>query len=239
MSGAGAVAVEGREGGPTADRWTLSPRSLAGPRRTAGFVLVAALLSLVVPGAAHAQERGSLLVRGPDGETLEVSLARPGSYATVPVHVLEGLGWRVEDGARQARASFADGAEILFKQDSPFFRWNDTLLQLADPAVRVEGELHVPVQLFLDFLPERLPAVFSAEEDGSLAVHDASAWHPDAPVFAADGRADGPGGQPGRGADRSADPAGGGATTAGPERGAATTEPDPVPGPETAAGGRA
>ncbi len=123
--------------------------------------LAVALLTL--PASALAQGAGQLTVRGPEGSfTLPVESGR--GYAVVSDSSLQRLGWRLEVGADGVAATLPGGARIRLGFGTPFFHWEQDILQLTDPPYASGGRAYVPVQLLVDFLPARLDTVYRFNE---------------------------------------------------------------------------
>lgn len=119
-----------------------------------------AVLSLGLGAAvpAGAQARPDLRVLTQDGSRSETALRTDRGYAAVPGSLLAELGWRVAGPEAGAwRLTAPDGDELLLRPESPFVRWGDEVVQLADPVWSEGGELFVPAQLVTDFLPRRFP----------------------------------------------------------------------------------
>ncbi len=126
--------------------------------RTRVAFVVALALGLAAAGPAGAQDRPDLRVLTGAGARSETPLRTDRGYAAVPGSLLAGLGWDlalVEAGAWRLRAP--DGTELLVRPESPFVRWGDEVVQLADPVWAEGGEVFVPAQLVTDFLPRRFP----------------------------------------------------------------------------------
>jgi N-acetylmuramoyl-L-alanine amidase len=77
------------------------------------------------------------------------------------VDLLGRLGWRVSTDSLGASLAGPQGIEVRFAVGSPYFRWNDRPLQMADPAYFDRGSFRVPAQFLADFLPRRLPDLFT------------------------------------------------------------------------------
>jgi len=114
---------------------------------------------LWAPAPAGAQE-GEFEIRMADGSSVVVPLRSDRGYAVVQDRVLERLGWRVQfsEGGLQATL---DRDTFVLRPDSPFFRWNGELLQLVSAPYASNGAVWIPVQLLLDFFPERMTARYA------------------------------------------------------------------------------
>ncbi|MFV2006182.1 MAG: N-acetylmuramoyl-L-alanine amidase [Longimicrobiales bacterium] len=143
--------------------------------RLHGARLAAAAL-LALPSAALAQAGEHLTVRGANGSlTLRVESER--GYAVVSDSSLLRLGWRLEIGAEGVVAALPGGVRVRLGFDTPFFLWEEDVLQLTDPAYVADGRVYVPVQLLVDFLPARLDVVYRFNEaDFVLEILDEDVW---------------------------------------------------------------
>jgi N-acetylmuramoyl-L-alanine amidase len=129
--------------------------------RTAGRL--AALLAILLPLRVSAQARADLRIRDGRSEWAVATSAERG-YATVPVSELVRLGWRVAAGPGEVDLVGPEGVQVEVRADTPFFRWNGEVLQLADPPYRDGSELRVPLQVLTELLPRRLPELYSFDE---------------------------------------------------------------------------
>ena len=118
------------------------------------------VLALGIGVGAGAQEDEALRLRSGEGSIVIVPIATDRGYAAVPLSTLEGLGWSVAEGQNAMALRGPEGTEVLLRPDSPFFRWNDDVLQAADAPYRGRGTTMIPLQLLTDFMPRRLPAVY-------------------------------------------------------------------------------
>lgn len=139
-----------------------------------GAFVSCALLVLPSDGFAQAE---ALSVVGPGARRMEIPVFRERAYATFGEAELERLGWEVQSGPDGFEAIFLGGAVLSVHIGSPFFRWNDELLQFVDRPFASGGRIHVPLQLILDFLPIRLPETYALGDDGlTLRVLNPEAW---------------------------------------------------------------
>lgn len=137
------------------------------------------IISLAPPTGAAAQE-SALRVVGPGREVRLLEASEERGYLAVRASGLAPLGWSVDH--EEDRWLLRHGQEVLgLYPGEPSFRWGDRLLQLVDPAYALDGELWVPAQLLLDFLPFHLP------DEYGYAVG------PDGPELLVGGEANGPG----------------------------------------------
>ncbi len=115
-------------------------------------VAVRPLVGQGVPELTIERAEGAVDVRALDLEM---------GFAAVRLTLFEELGWAVAelDGAIAMLGPY--GVAMSLTIGSPFFTWDDEVLQLADVPYRDAGETLVPVQLLADFLPKRLPELYS------------------------------------------------------------------------------
>lgn len=130
-----------------------------------GYALIM-LASLEGPLAAQLAPELQVERENGDVSTVEVTLER--GYAAVPVSLLEELGWSVTEDGEDVLVSVPNEMEISLRLDSPFFHWDDLVLQLVDVPYREGASTYVPLQLVADFLPRRLPDLYDFDGDRSL-----------------------------------------------------------------------
>ncbi len=121
------------------------------------WVLVAAVL---VPARLVGQPRPDLRVRDGRSEWAVVVSAERG-YAALPASELARIGWHVSATDKGATLDGPHDVRIRLWAGTPFFRWNDEPLQLADPPYFEGNALRVPLQLLTDFLPGRMPDAYA------------------------------------------------------------------------------
>ncbi|MEZ4422405.1 MAG: N-acetylmuramoyl-L-alanine amidase [Gemmatimonadota bacterium] len=115
-------------------------------------LLLALTAGLTAPLAAQAPDLW-VRVGGRESETLNV-VDRQG-FAAFDATELARFGWPVERVRDTVVVDF-DGAEARLAVGTPFFRWEQDVLQLTDAPYVERGQIWVPVQLLIDFVPERL-----------------------------------------------------------------------------------
>ncbi len=140
-------------------------------------LLLALLPALARPAPGAGQERPTLRLVPPDGGAPRVvAVERHRGYAAVPASILTTIGWSVQAGEKDVRASLGDTVVTLTAGD-PFFRWGRDLLQLVDEPYRFGDDLWVPLQLLTDFLPARLKGDYAFETGPpTLKVLDPRLW---------------------------------------------------------------
>jgi N-acetylmuramoyl-L-alanine amidase len=141
-------------------------------------ILASLAMTLGGPAPASAQTGDALLVHGPDDSSLSLSVSRSRGYATVPHEALRRLGWAIEVDASRLRARLgSDGPLVEFSLDSPFFYWDEDLLQLVSAPFSRDGSVQIPLQFVVDFLPARASEAYAfSPGDGALHVLDPSLW---------------------------------------------------------------
>jgi N-acetylmuramoyl-L-alanine amidase len=89
-------------------------------------------------------------------------------YAAIPLTLFGDLGWTVAERGDEVVVSVPNEFVISLTIGTPFFRWDDIVLQLADAPYRDGGNVFVPLQLLADFLPRRLPDLYDYDGAQSL-----------------------------------------------------------------------
>lgn len=116
--------------------------------------------------AVAAQQAPELRIERADGEVSSEPVSTSRGYAAVRVALFADLGWTVAEDGDEIRVSIPSEITIALSIGSPFFRWDDIVLQLADAPYRDGGNVFVPLQLLADFLPRRLPDLYDFEGSG-------------------------------------------------------------------------
>lgn len=132
------------------------------------YGLVQATVLGALPGAAAAQGRPQLTIERGDGASEVVAVQMERGYASVPVAVLEGLGWTVSEERGTVSVTAANEITISLRVGSPFFRWDGVVLQMTDAPYRTGGRTWVPLQFLTDFLPRRLPGLYDFSGESAL-----------------------------------------------------------------------
>ena len=110
------------------------------------------------------QVTNELQIESVDGSVQLVGLDVGYGFATVPMRLLEGLGWSTTEVGDLLVLVGPEEIEIRLGHRTPFFRWNDQILQFVDTPYRIEGETYIPLQLLTDFFPKRLPTLYAFNE---------------------------------------------------------------------------
>jgi N-acetylmuramoyl-L-alanine amidase len=113
-----------------------------------------------------------LTIERADGATQVRTLDLEQGFAAVPIGLFEELGWAVAEVEGAIAMLGPHGVTLALTVGSPFFTWDDEVLQLADVPYRGGGQARVPVQLLADFLPRRLPELYTF--DGSTLTLQAA-----------------------------------------------------------------
>ena len=110
------------------------------------------------------QVTNELQIESVDGSVQLVGLDVGYGFATVPMTLFEGLGWSTTEVGDLLVLVGPEEIEIRLGHRTPFFRWNDQILQFVDTPYRIEGETYIPLQLLTDFFPKRLPTLYAFNE---------------------------------------------------------------------------
>jgi N-acetylmuramoyl-L-alanine amidase len=119
-----------------------------------GFCLVLALL--LQPMQSLGQSRDHLILVGSGGDTVSIAVVDTRGHRAVTHTALEEIGWTIEIDSEGLSTTISETERVQFFFDSPFFYWNDEVLQLVDSPVLEGLFVQIPLQFFLDFVPERL-----------------------------------------------------------------------------------
>lgn len=122
---------------------------------------VVTLLATVAAGPLAGQGVPELRIERAEGAVDVRTLDLEMGFAAVRLTLFEELGWAVAEVEGAIAMLGPHGVAISLTIGSPFFTWDDDVLQLADIPYHDAGETLVPVQLLADFLPERLPELYS------------------------------------------------------------------------------
>ena len=122
----------------------------------------------LLAGPATAQDRPQLTIERGDGSSEVVAVQLDRGYASVPLGVLDDLGWTVSEQQGSVSVTAADEITISFRVGSPFFRWDGVVLQMTDAPYRTGGRTWVPLQFLTDFLPRRLPGLYDFSGESAL-----------------------------------------------------------------------
>ena len=116
----------------------------------------------------QAQDRPILAIEKESGLTSTVTVQFDRGYASVAASVLSDIGWSVNDQNGTLVLTAAGEIKVTFRYDSPFFRWDGVVLQMADSPYMTGGLAWVPLQFLTDFLPRRLPGLYDFSAEQSL-----------------------------------------------------------------------
>ena len=111
----------------------------------------------ILPVRSFSQSTDYLNLVSLQGDTISLEGFDIEGYRAVSLATIEQMDWEIELNNESLRALISDTDSVEFFFDSPFFRWNDEILQLVD-APSLEGmSAYIPLQFFVDFIPVRLP----------------------------------------------------------------------------------
>jgi N-acetylmuramoyl-L-alanine amidase len=145
--------------------------------RVAVSVLATAALLCGARSTSAQEEAVRLTVERAEGGQQLVDLAIDRGFATVPLSLMEELGWSVAEVGQAIALLGPDGLNVSFTYASPFFVWDGAVLQLVDPPYRVEGETRVPLQFLSDFVALRLPELYAFDGPSlTLRAADPADW---------------------------------------------------------------
>ncbi len=125
-----------------------------------GWAAVAVLAGLFPWGEASGQWRPELNLSGLS-EVSRMTVVYDRGYAAVRARELAVLGWTLLDEGTSFVLWNPDGTEVELRAGTPFFQWGTEPLQLSEPPYLDDGDLLVPLQLVVDFLPKRMPEQYS------------------------------------------------------------------------------
>ena len=132
------------------------------------YGLVQSTVLGVLADPATAQGRPQLTIERGDGASEVVAVQMERGYASVPLAVLDGLGWTVSEEQGTVSVTAANEIMISLRVGSPFFRWDGVVLQMTDAPYRTGGRTWVPLQFLTDFLPRRLPGLYDFSCENAL-----------------------------------------------------------------------
>ena len=147
-------------------------------RHLALVIFAACLMWTALP--ISSQVTNELQIESVDGGVQIVGLDFGYGFATVPLTLFEGLGWATTEVGELVTLLGPEQIEVRVGHRTPFFRWNDQILQFVDFPYRIEGETYIPLQLLTDFFPKRLPTLYAFNEvDFTVQAADPSEWKGD------------------------------------------------------------
>ena len=122
----------------------------------------------VLSAPLAAQQAPSLRVERADGSLTNVAVVVDRGHVAVPLTLFGDLGWRVGEAGTEITVAVPNEVSIVLRVGSPFFRWDDVVLQLADAPYRDGNRVLLPLQLLSDFFPTRLPDLYEYDAGRSL-----------------------------------------------------------------------
>lgn len=130
-----------------------------------------AAAQVTVASLASPPEAASFTPVDADGRRLgsfEVDMSH--GYAALSSTVLETLGWRALDVGPERFTFELDGARLEFEPGVPLVRISGDWVQLALEPYLEAGDLHLPVQVLVDVLTDRMPQRFATAGPYRLQV---------------------------------------------------------------------
>ncbi len=125
-------------------------------------------LAIMCSGGALSAQQVELEVERSDGSRAPIPVRMDRGFAAVEADLFEQLGWTVRRDGRTIELAAADEITITLRDSSPFFRWDGVVLHLTDAPYLDRGRIYLPLQLVSDFLPRRLPGLYTY--DGAESV---------------------------------------------------------------------
>lgn len=118
-------------------------------------------------------QRGDRLRVEADGEEGRAhSLVRHRGHPAVASGALESTGWELRRAGEGWVAALPDGTRMAFRTDVPFVQLKGEWAQLAHPPYQVGDEVFLPLQLFTDVFPDRLPNRYRSSDARVLQLRD-------------------------------------------------------------------
>jgi N-acetylmuramoyl-L-alanine amidase len=129
------------------------------PQASLSLVVLAGLAAgLAAPLSGQTLRTVGVTFSEGEGTTFRAEAHR--GYPAIPVSALGILGWRSELDRDRLRLAHRSGLTLSFRLGSPYFRWDDDLLQLAHAPYQVGEAVYVPLQLVVDLFPNLLPRAY-------------------------------------------------------------------------------
>ncbi len=117
---------------------------------------------------------GDFRVRAGGEESRVHTLVRHRGHPAVASTALESTGWELRRAGEGWVAALPDGTRMAFRTDVPFVQLEGEWAQLAHPPYQVGDEVFLPLQLFTDLFPDRLPDRYRSSDARVLELRDAS-----------------------------------------------------------------
>ena len=147
------------------------------PMKRAVGVVVVTLLAAAMAPPLSGQEIPELRIERDEGPVDVRALDVERDFTAVRLTLFEELGWAVAEVDGMIAMRGPHGVTISLTVGSPFFAWDGEVLQFVDAPYRDGGEPLVPVQLLTDFLPTRLPELYSFDGPSlTLRAAEAEDW---------------------------------------------------------------
>ena len=110
-------------------------------------IFAACLMWTALP--ISSQVTNELQIESVNGGVQIVGLDVGYGFMTVPLTLFEGLGWSTTEVGELVTLLGPEQIEVRVGHRTPFFRWNNQILQFVDFPYRIEGETYIPLQLSL------------------------------------------------------------------------------------------
>ncbi|HSM05608.1 MAG TPA: N-acetylmuramoyl-L-alanine amidase [Longimicrobiales bacterium] len=131
-------------------------------------------LAVLLPGPLLGQRDNTLEIRAGDAEPRAHGLAWHRGQPAVHAEVFVDTGWELRTAGSGYEAALPDGTRLRFQEELPFVEVDGQWAQLAQGPYRNGDDLYLPLQLFTDVLPDRLPQRYGAEGSRRLRLRDTS-----------------------------------------------------------------
>jgi N-acetylmuramoyl-L-alanine amidase len=141
-------------------------RPLPSPLPILAFLLAAFLTA----SDLTAQGLRPLAVSLPNGGGGTIPVAQHRGYPAVAAVSMDGLGWSHSTlgGGGEVTLRHRTGLTLRFTPGSPFFAWEDRLLQMVHAPYWFGETFHIPLQLLVDLLPGLLPNAYRFDSERFL-----------------------------------------------------------------------
>jgi N-acetylmuramoyl-L-alanine amidase len=142
-------------------------------RGTSVSLIGLVLLSVMFPvGVQALQGDDAFRIRSRDSGEFTHRLVRHRGHPAVSAEALATTGWELRRAGDGWVAALPDGTRLAFRAGMPFVQLQGEWAQLAHPPYETDNELFLPLQLFTDLLPDRLPGRYRAVDPRVLELRD-------------------------------------------------------------------
>lgn len=147
-----------------------SPPSGRGGLCRVAWLQVVLCCALAAPVSSQGGDRLRVEAEGAGPRTH--ALVRHRGHPAVGAQALESTGWELRRAGDGWVAALPDGTRMAFRTEVPFVQLEGDWAQLAHPPYRVEDEVYLPLQLFTDLLPDRLPDQYRSSDSRVIELRD-------------------------------------------------------------------